>query len=110
MDKTYSIKITSQAEEQILEIVHYISRELKSPDAALHLLDALDDAFASLAHFPERIPLIYEEPWHTKEIHRLPVKNFLVCFWIDKVNMTVQITAIIYAKRDQLHQLSQLDI
>lgn len=41
MDKTYIVKITSQAEEQIQEIIHYITYELKAPDAALHLLDAL---------------------------------------------------------------------
>lgn len=45
-----------------------------------------------------------------KGIHRLPVKNFLVYFWIDENNMRVQITAIIYEKRDQLRQLSQMDM
>ena len=50
MDKTYNIKITSQAEEQIQEIIHYIT--YRSPDAALHLLDTLEDSFTSLTHFP----------------------------------------------------------
>lgn len=48
----YIVKITSQAEEQIHEIAHYISHELKSPDAALHLLDTLENAFVSLAQLP----------------------------------------------------------
>jgi len=110
MNKTYIVKITSQSEEQIQEIISYITHELKSPDAAIHLLDALDDSFASLTHFPQRVPLIDEKSWHTKGIHRLPVKNFLVYFWIDENNMRVQITAIIYEKRDQLRQLSQMDM
>lgn len=92
MDKTYNVKITSQAEEQMQEIIYYIAHELKAPDAALHLLDAL------------------EEPWHTNGIHCLPVKNFLVYFWIDEDNAKVQVTAVIYGKRDQLHQLSQMDM
>ncbi len=62
MDKTYIVKATSQAEEQI------------------------------------------------QEIHRLPVKNFLVYFWIDEDKMKVQITAVIYGKRDQLRQLSQIEM
>lgn len=49
MDKTYTVRITSQAEDQMQEIIHYIAYELKAPDAALHLLDALEDSFASLA-------------------------------------------------------------
>lgn len=110
MDKTYNVKITSQAESQIQEIIHYIAHELKAPDAALHLLDILENSFASLIHFPQRIALIDEEPYHTNGIHRLPVKNFLVYFWIDENTLTVHITAVIYAKRDQLRQLSQMDM
>ena len=110
MGKTYNVKITSQAEEQIQEIIHYLTNDLKAPDAALHLLGTLEDSFTSLTHVPQRIALVDEEPWHTNGIHRLPVKNFLVYFWIDEDKMTVQIAAIIYEKRDQLHQLSQMDM
>lgn len=110
MDKTYIVKITSQAEEQIQEIVHYITYELKAPDAALHLLDALEDSFTSLVHFPQRVILVEEEPWCTKGIHRLSTKNFLVYFWIDEDNLKVQVIAVIYEKRDQLRQLSQMNI
>lgn len=106
----YIVKITSQAEEQIQEIINYITHELMAPESALHLLNTLEDSFASLAHLPQRVALIDEEPWRTNGIHRLPVKNFLVYFWIDENNMKVQITAIIYSKRDQLQQLSQMDM
>ena len=106
----YIVKITSQAEEQIQEIANYISHELMAPESALRLLDALEDSFSSLTHFPQRVTLVDEEPWHTNGIHRLPVKNFLVYFWIDEDNMKVQITAVIYSKRDQLQQLSQMSL
>lgn len=110
MEKTYIVKVTSQAEEQIQEVIYYITHELKAPEAALHLLDALESTFASLAYFPQRVALIADEPWHTNGIRRLPVKNFNVYFWIDEDNMKVQITAVIYSKRDQLRQLSQMDM
>lgn len=106
----YIVKITSQAEEQMQDIVYYITHELKAPDAALHLLDAMEEVFRSLAHFPQRIALINEEPWHTKGIHRLPVKNFYVYFWIDEDNLKVQVIAVIYQKRDQLKQLSKITL
>lgn len=110
MTKNYIVKITSQAEREIQEIAHYISHELKSPDAALHLLDTLENAFVSLAQLPHRITLVNDEPWHSKGIRRLPVKNFFIYFWIDEDNMKVQITAVIYSKRDQLQQLAKMNM
>ena len=110
MTNIYTIEITAQAEEQMQEITHYIAFELKAPDAALHLLDELEDFFLSLSEFPQRIPLTDEKPWRTSGIHRLPIKNFLVYFWIDEKNMKVKVTAVIYAKRDQIRQLSQMDM
>lgn len=110
MAETYIVKITTQAQGQMKEIMHYIASELKAPDAALHLLDALENAIASLSHFPHRVALTEEEPWHSNGIHRLPIKNFLVYFWIDEHNLKVQITAIVYERRNQILQLSQMDI
>ena len=55
MAETYAVKITTQAEEQIQEITHYIASKLKAPDAVLNLLDALEDAISSLSEFPQRI-------------------------------------------------------
>ena len=110
MNKVYTVKITSQAEEQLQEIIFYIANELKSPDTALHFLDILEDSFTSLAHFPQRVALIDDEPWHTKGIHRLPVKNFLVYFWIDEEGLKVQVIAVIYDKREQLYHLSKMDM
>lgn len=106
----YIVKITFQAEGQLQEIIRYISHELKSPDAAMHVLDSLESSFMSLAQFPQRVPLMDIEPWHANGIRRLLVKNFFVYFWIDEYNMKVQITAIIYSKRDQLRQLLQMNM
>lgn len=81
MGKTCTVKITSQAEEQIQEIIHYIAHELKAPDAALHLLGILEDTFALSTDFPQRVVLVDEVTWRGNGIHRLPVKNFLVYFF-----------------------------
>jgi toxin ParE1/3/4 len=110
MDKTYNVKITAQAEEQIQEIIFYITHELKAPEAALHLLDTLENSFALLADFPQRVVLVDEEPWHTNGVHRLSAKNFLVYFWIDEDNLKVHVIAVIYEKRNQLRQLSQINM
>lgn len=110
MAETYAVKITIHAQGQLHEITHYIASELKAPDAALHLLDTLEDAISSLSEFPQRIALTEEEPWHSYGIRKMPVKNFLVYFWVDEDHLKVQVTAVVYGKRDQVHQLSQMDM
>ena len=109
-DKTYSVKITTQAEEQLQAIVKYIASELKAPKAALRLLDEVESVISSLSQFPRRVALTEEEPWRSLGIHKMPVKNFLVYFWIDEENARVQVTAVIYGMRDQIKLLSQMDM
>ncbi len=40
--ESYAVEMTRQAEEQLSEIVQYISVTLRSPQAALNTLDALE--------------------------------------------------------------------
>ncbi|MEA4902301.1 type II toxin-antitoxin system RelE/ParE family toxin [Desulfitobacterium sp.] len=109
-DKTYFVKITTLAEEQMQAIVKYIASELKAPKAALRLLDEIESAISSLSQFPQRVALTEDEPWRSLGIHKMPAKNFLVYYWIDEENIKVQVTAIINGNRDQLNQLSQMDM
>lgn len=109
-DKTYIVKITTQAEEQLQEIVKYIASELKAPKAALRLLDEIEVSILSLSQFPQRVALTEEKPWRGTGIHKMPIKSFLIYFWIDKEKSLVQVIAIIYGKRDQLKLLSHMDM
>lgn len=110
MAEIYEVKITRQAQEQMAEIVDYISNELFAPEAASSLLDKMEDGIMSLSEFLERFQLVEQEPWKTEEIHRLVVENFLVYYWINKPEKKVQITAVIYAKRNQIEQLKDMNI
>lgn len=105
MANEYHVKVTPQAQEQMREIAHYIAFELQAPDTAMRMLATLEDAITSLSHYPGRIALTEEEPWHSYGVHKMPVKNYLVYFWIDETACKVQIMAVVYGKRDQVKQL-----
>ena len=107
---TYHIKITRQAQEQMREIVRYIAYELKAPETAMRFLELLEENIASLSELPQRIPLTKEEPWRSLGIHNMTVKNYLVYFWINEENCTVQVTAVIYEKRNQRDLLSDMNL
>lgn len=104
----YTVLMTPQAEEQLQEIVRYIADTLQEPIAAIRLLDTLENEIDSLSIFPARAALTEEEPWRSYGIHKIPVKNYLIYFWIDETDKTVHITAVIYGKRDQRQQFKKM--
>lgn len=110
MADIYTVKITAQASEQIQAITHYIAVDLQAPDAALRLLDTLEKEISSLSQLPHRIALTEEELWHSYGVHKMTVKNFLVYFWIDEDARKVQVTAVVYSRRDQVGQLTNMDM
>lgn len=108
--KSYTIRITRQAREHLRKIKAYIANELLAPDAAENTMAILKREIKSLSQMPERIKLTEEEPWHSKGIHRMRVKNYYVYFWIDEDNSKVQIIAVIYVARNQAAQLELMKI
>ena len=104
----YEVKITPYALQQMQAIVRYISATLQSPETAARWLDTIKTELASLSSMPARIPLTEEEPWHSRGIHKMVVKNFLVYFWIDTDYLCVWVTAVVYGRRSQQRQLEQM--
>ena len=43
-------------------------------------------------------------------VRKIVVKNFLIYYWVDDENNRVQVTAVIYSRRDQIRQLSNMDM
>ncbi|WP_368188852.1 type II toxin-antitoxin system RelE/ParE family toxin [Blautia sp. 1033sp1_1033st1_G9_1033SCRN_220408] len=110
MDNEYEVKVTRQALEQMMAIAHYISFDLMAPEAADNLLDDLKASMLKLSVLPKKHPLIEEEPWRSEGVRKTVVKNFLVYYWVDDEHKKVQVTAVIYKKRDQIKQLKNIDM
>ncbi len=104
----YEVKLTPQAFGQIEETVQYISKILLEPEIARKWADTLQCEIKKLDSMPSRYPLTEEEPWHTKGIRRMPVKNFLVYYLVDEERKTVWVTAAIYGRRDQISALRDM--
>ena len=106
----YEVRITLQAQAHLREIRDYIAQKLLAPEAAKNTVQRLGTVMASLSQMPNRIPLIEEEPWRSEGVRVKAIRNFLIYFWVNEAEKTVQIIAVIYAKRDQASVLSQLDL
>ena len=110
MDETYTVKVTDFAAGRLLEIRNYIADVLGEPSTAKRLLETLEGEISSLNHFPNRVALTDEEPWHSYGIRKMPVKNFIVYFWVDEVNRKVQVTSVVYGRRNQNEQLANMGL
>ena len=107
---SYRIIVTPDAEADLSELRDYIANVLRSPETARSYLHHLRKEIGSLSEMPARIKAIDEEPWHSRGIRKLIVKNFLVYFRIVEKEKTVFILNVIYARRDQLRILEQMKI
>lgn len=107
---SYRIIVTPDAEADLSELRDYIANVLRSPETARSYLHHLRKEIGSLSEMPARIKAVDEEPWHSRGIRKLIVKNFLVYFRIVEEEKTVFILNAIYARRDQLRVLQQMKI
>ncbi len=101
----YEVMLTAQAIGQIEESLQYISKILLEPGIARKWLNTLQCEIGKLGSMPSRYPLTEEEPWHTKGVRRMPVKNFLVYYQIKEEKKAVWVVAVIYGRRDQIAAL-----
>ena len=106
--KRYNLKIHAYAEQQLDDIKEYLLHILENQQATLNFLDETSTAIDSLRIMPERIPLVRYEPWCSRGLRCMVVKNYLIYFWIDETAQQVNIIAVIYGKRDQASYLEVL--
>ena len=97
----YEVRITLQAQAHLREIRDYIAQKLLAPEAAKNTVQRLGTVMASLSQMPKRVPLVEEEPWRSEGVRVRAVRNFLIYFWVNEAEKTVQVIAVIYARRDQ---------
>lgn len=52
----YKIDVSEPAENDLRDIVRYISSQLNAPVAALTMMDAIEEAIDGLASMPQKCP------------------------------------------------------
>ena len=104
------IVMTPDAEADLTELRDYIRDVLLAPDTARSYLRTVRAEIDGLASMPARYPLVENEPWHSRGIRKLLVKNSIVYFRIDEAAAAVYILNVIYARRDQLQALAEMNM
>lgn len=108
--KPYRIIVTPLAYEHLKDAVNYIRDTLQAPDTALRWLDRMEIAMGSLSAMPLRNRVIPDEPWHSEGVRRMREGNFFIYYWVNEAAGSVHVLAVIYARRDQLPLLRNLEL
>ena len=96
----YRVDVSDPAEEDLRDIVRYISSQLSAPITAAKMMDTIEEALTKLSDMPESYPLVRDERLATMGYRRLEVKNYTAFFTINEKEKTVDIERILYARRD----------
>ena len=110
MAAKYKIRITRQARAHLQGIRDYIADTFLEPGTAKKMIRLLRTEMQSLSEMPQRIKTIDEEPWGSYGFRKIRVKNYYIYFWINEEKKRVQITSVIYVRRDQIKQLENMII
>lgn len=96
----YKLEYLPVARQDMLDIVTYITDELKNPAAALKLAIAFIDAIEMLPAFPYAHAVYLPLKPLKKEYRRIVVKKYNVFYWVEEAKKKVVIARIIYGKRE----------
>ena len=107
---SYKIIITPDAEEDLFELRNYIADVLLARDTARYYIRTIRKEIATLSEMPARYKPVDDEPWHSRGIRRIMANNFFVYYRIDEDRKQVFVLNVIYARRDQLRMLEQMNI
>ena len=97
----YNVRIMEKAEEDLSEIVTYLSDMLCNPKAADSLLEEFLEVKTNLEDNPYMYPLSNDLVLQIEGYHRfLFKKNYIALYLINDDKKEVSIMRIFYAKRD----------
>ena len=96
----YRIDVSKPAEDDLRDIVRYISSQLTAPMTAIKMLETIEKALEKLSDLPDRCPVVRDERLTSMGYHRLNVKNYVVLFTVDKKTKVVDVERILYSRRD----------
>lgn len=94
----YTVKLTSDANNDINQIVVFIHLESKERDTAVSYLDLLEASILSLEEFPERGSNPRYKTLKNQGYKFLVVKSHLIFFKVDQDNKIVTIYRVLHNK------------
>lgn len=98
----YRVDVSEPAENDMRDIVRYISAQYAAPLTAAKMLVEIETALADLADMPQKYPPVTDERLASMGYRKLLVKSYIAFFTIDESEKVVDVERILYARRNWL--------
>lgn len=105
---TYEVNLAGQARADIKIIYDYIANTLMEPVIAKKQYTRIEKLILSLDRMPERYRRYKIEPWQNRNLHVMPVDNYLVFYIVDNKNYVVTVIRILYGARNIDNELNSI--
>jgi plasmid stabilization system protein ParE len=96
----YRVDVSEPAEEDLRDIVRYITSELSAPITAIEMIETIKTALLRLSDIPHGYPVVRDDRLALMGYRRMDVKNYVAFFTIDEKKKIVDVERILYARRD----------
>lgn len=101
----YKIKFSQRCLDDIEDICRYISRELKSNDAANKLRNKIKKCVINLKISPKMYAKINNKGEFTRVYRRIVINNYVLLYTIDENEKIVYMSHMYYGGRNYLESL-----
>ena len=96
----YKVNVTEPAENDLRDIVRYISSQLNAPMTALNMSRTITDAIAKLKTTALAHPLVRDDRLAALGYRPLIVKNHIAFYIVNEKEKYVDVDRILYGRRD----------
>jgi len=96
----YRVDISEPAEEDLRDIVRYISVQLSVPVTAMKMMEAFEEALSKLSDMPRGYPLLRDDRLASMGYRRVDINNYTAFFTIYEKEKVVDVERILYSRRD----------
>ena len=96
----YRVDVSEPAEDDLRDIVRYISAQLVVPITAMKMIETIESALLKLSDMPHGYPIVRDERLASMGYRRVDVKSYTIFFTINEKEKVIDVERILYARRD----------
>lgn len=103
----YKVKFTEKTNADIRAAVRYVAIDLREPDTAERMAIRIKEEAASLKNMPERFPLVPDRYLASLGFRMTSVGNYLIFYIVNHDKRQVEISRVLYGKRNWIKILTE---